>query len=256
MKTDVVRTHFLQQNKVWIIKNLKQVVNMNNFYDNDGYLLKLYQRLVDDELKLQNEKKRLEFIELKKSEQGLARLDPNVDDKMHHEGEGSEPVLRLKKTQVKNVSYLLNHWYYFAKQNLYLKGLVSEFEERQAQLLCEKCGLDTCLKTIPQIPLVDIMSRYRIEYAGLPFNKYDWIKFYEKKQKFMTLCPDCEVIEQMKKVNLRRGKSGTKSISKMNSSQALPGEKLQAHIAKPTKIILKDWLMRAKSSLLHLKPQT
>jgi len=130
--------------------------------------------------------------------------------------------------------------------------LVAEFEETQAQLLCEKCGLDVDLNTINQIPLVKIVSDFRIEYAGLPFNKYEWIRFYEKMQKFMTLCPDCETIEQMKNNNERRRKTSIKISSKLTTSRDNKNNgSVGGGSNKVLKSILFPWHLQAKSRLLH-----
>ena len=48
MEIDVVRKHFVQCNKEWIIKNMKEFLVADNFYDNDDYLLNIYKNLVND----------------------------------------------------------------------------------------------------------------------------------------------------------------------------------------------------------------
>ena len=49
MQTDYFRQLFLVSNKQWIITNLRKYIDVENFYDQEGYLIKVYQSLVDEE---------------------------------------------------------------------------------------------------------------------------------------------------------------------------------------------------------------
>jgi hypothetical protein len=49
MEVDVVRKHFVKCNKEWIIQNMKDFLSAENFYDNDDYLLKLYDLLLQED---------------------------------------------------------------------------------------------------------------------------------------------------------------------------------------------------------------
>ena len=61
MEIDVVRKHFVQCNKEWIIKNMKEFLTADNFYDNDDYLLNIYKNLVDDTKQEYRERRKKEM---------------------------------------------------------------------------------------------------------------------------------------------------------------------------------------------------
>ena len=65
MEADLLRKHFVQYNKDWIIKNLKHILKADNFEDNDGYLLNMFQMLTNEAKKEEKEKRREEMLKKK-----------------------------------------------------------------------------------------------------------------------------------------------------------------------------------------------
>ncbi len=284
MRTNFFRQFFIRENKDWIINNLKNFVQSENFHDNEGYLLRIYQKLVDEEIRENNEKKRKDFIQQKKyehlSQLTMKDLDLATEG---HRGDTSqqqveEKVTRIKKSVVKPMTFLIYHWLYFAKQNLYLKSLVTDIDNSKIASHCAKCGQEYALKLVTQKPLTELQAQFRLQYAGLPFNKYEWRRFYEKKQQFRTLCDDCKFIDLMKKKKIIRSKSRASSriendtdTSKVYNQNQVPShnqldpfdaspaskEEKEPRIAAsaPLKKILLSWYIASKSENLHKEPE-
>ena len=59
MEVDLIRKTFIQLNKEWIINNLGLFLQPENFLDNDEYILKLYEKLLNEVKSEENEKKKL-----------------------------------------------------------------------------------------------------------------------------------------------------------------------------------------------------
>jgi len=282
MRTNFFRQFFIRENKDWIINNLKNFIQSENFHDNEGYLLRIYQKLVDEEIRENNEKKRKDFIQQKKYEH-LSQLTMKDLD-LVNEGQRTdagqtqaveEKVTRIKKSVVKPLTFLIYHWLYFAKQNLYLKSLVTDIDSSKIASHCAKCGQEYALKLVTQKPLVELEAQFRLQYAGLPFNKYEWRRFYEKKQQFRTLCDDCKFIDLMKKKKIIRTKSrassrvmdgDTDNSRLMTQNQAPSQQHLDPFDNSPTsqtekepriaanaplKKILLSWYYASKSDNLH-----
>ena len=57
------------------------------------------------------------------------------------------------------------------------------------------------------------MKEFRIVIAGRPFNKEEWKKFYEKNQKFTTLCIDCN-FRAKQKILKNSKKNGSMKLKK------------------------------------------
>lgn len=45
IEVDIVRKHFVNCNKKWIIENMKEFLTADNFYDKDDYLMTIYKDL-------------------------------------------------------------------------------------------------------------------------------------------------------------------------------------------------------------------
>lgn len=125
------------------------------------------------------------------------------------------------------------------------------------------------------------MIGYKIEYAGLQFDVRYWRRFYEKKQKFSTLCSDCEMLEFVRQRQNKKTQDLLNEATKRPSALVIPGigtskvsvysynpnlltvnfliqttekdnqEKLVQKLPLPLKHILYDWYMGTKSRMLH-----
>jgi hypothetical protein len=60
--SDLIRQHFLQMNKDWLIRHMHYYIDKTQFSENDGYLLKLYRTLVEEETFEKKQKRRQELL--------------------------------------------------------------------------------------------------------------------------------------------------------------------------------------------------
>lgn len=67
IRSDLGRKIFLQENKEWLIKQLKFVLRYEDFHDKDGYLLKVYHKLADEEKLEEKQQQRQAYIDVQKS---------------------------------------------------------------------------------------------------------------------------------------------------------------------------------------------
>jgi len=266
MLTKAFRESFIKANKPWIIKNMKHFLSVENFYENEGYLLRLYRSLEEEEIKEKNERKRRELISKKKHEHmaEMAFKDLVEEHRRRVEGEyymPEEKVLRIKKSVIKPMIFLVHHWYFFAKQNIYLRNLIADIDVSKLKSKCDKCSQEYTLKVVPKIPITDLVTEFRLKYAGLPFNKYEWRNFYEKNQKFRTLCDDCQFIAWIKKFKGKKGQptSTTSQKEKSEESQKLTTEPIKKAEPALTKKDLPSslkktlfiWRMTANARRMH-----
>jgi hypothetical protein len=59
MEVDLIRHTFIQLNKEWLINNLNLFVNAETFLENDEYLLRLYEKMLNEVKRDEIETKRL-----------------------------------------------------------------------------------------------------------------------------------------------------------------------------------------------------
>jgi len=62
MEVDLIRKTFINLNKEWIYNNLPLFIKSDNFLENDEYLLKLYEKILNDVKRDEIEAKRLQLL--------------------------------------------------------------------------------------------------------------------------------------------------------------------------------------------------
>jgi hypothetical protein len=65
--------------------------------------------------------------------------------------------------------------------------------DRMLEDHCKRCGIDIELRVVEYTKLEKMSNMFKYRSLGVPFNKVEWRRFYEKHQKFITLCLDCEI---------------------------------------------------------------
>ncbi|KRX03661.1 hypothetical protein PPERSA_04213 [Pseudocohnilembus persalinus] len=168
IEEDIVRKHFVQCNKLWIIQNMKEFLTVDNFYDNDEYLIQVYRKLQAEAKEQNRETRKMEIQQKKKQEkeQQQKMKENQKQDKQHQ-------LISISKQQDQNLRDMLYLWYYQAKQVLYLKSLVKNFQQqkKKEESNCRICGIDIETELIEIIPFSQIMNTYRFKYTARPFNK-------------------------------------------------------------------------------------
>ena len=254
MEADLFRKHFIQYNKDWIIKNLKIVIKPDHFEENDGYLLNLYNALKNEASQEAKEKRREEML-IRKKETGVAAsrfkeegispengINPN-EDEIHEEVlyNNEENILKIKRNVLENVKKILQIWLYNAKECGYLKKIVSDILNKKKEGVCRKCGIDVELNVRENVPFLQLLRNFRVRLAGLPFNKDEWRKYYEKNQRFITYCSDCDLVHMLKNKQKMLNYNTKKQHARKNDKNV---EKDYA------KLILLKWLLLARSQIL------
>lgn len=256
MEADLFRKHFIQYNKEWIIKNLKLVIKADHFEENDGYLLNLYNVLKNEASQEAKEKRREEMLIRKKEGLSHSRfkedgqniengLLASNDDEIHEEVlyNNEENILKIKKFVLENLKKILQIWLYNAKECGYLKKLVQDILNKKKEGVCRRCGIDVELSVRENIPFLQLLRNFRVRLAGLPFNKEEWRRFYEKNQRFITLCSDCDLVHMVKNKQ-----------KMLNYTKKLHAKKNDKNVEKDlAKLILLKWLFMARASILHNK---
>jgi hypothetical protein len=255
MEADLFRKHFIQYNKEWIIKNLKIVIKPDHFEENDGYLLNLYNLLKNEASQEAKEKRREEMLIRKKEGLAVSRfkeegsLQENgmgspKEDEIHEEVlyNNEENILKIKRYALENVKKILQIWLYNAKECGYLKKIVSDILNKKKEGVCRRCGIDVELNVRENVPFVQLLRNFRVRLAGLPFNKDEWKKFYEKNQRFITLCSDCDLVHMVK----------NKQKMLNYNTKKLHARKNDKNVEKDwAKLILLKWLFMARAQLLY-----
>jgi len=253
MEADLFRKHFIQYNKEWIIKNMKIVIKPEHFDENDGYLLNLYNVLKNEASQEAKEKRREEMLIRKKEGLTLSRfkeegvspengMNPN-EDEIHEEVlyNNEENILKIKRYVLENVKRILQIWLYNAKECGYLKKLVSDILNKKKEGVCRRCGIDVELNVRENVPFLQLLRNFRVRLAGLPFNKDEWRKFYEKNQRFITLCSDCDLVHMVK----------NKQKMLNYNTKKLHARKNEKNVEKDwAKLILLKWLYMARAEML------
>lgn len=255
MEADLFRKHFIQYNKDWILKNLKLVIKAEHFEENDGYLLNLYNVLKNEAALEAKERRREEMIRKK---EGLAAptkfrgddmesngLLASNDEEIHGEvlnNNEEKNIIKVPKHLMENIiRKVLQFWLYNAKESVYLKKLVQDILNRKKEGVCRRCGIDVELNVRENVPFLQLIRNFRVRLAGLQFNKDEWRKFYEKNQRFITLCSDCDLVHMMKNKQ-----------KMLNFSKKIQAKKNDKGVEKDiSKQILLNWLLAARASLLH-----
>ena len=259
MEADLFRKHFIQYNKEWIIKNLKLVIKSEHFEENDGYLLNLYNVLKNEASQEAKEKRREEMLIRKKEGLTVARfkedgqnaengLNLGNDEEIHEEVlyNNEENILKIKKFVLENLKKILQIWLYNAKEWGYLKKLVQDILNKKKEGVCRTCGIDVELNVRENVPFLQLLRNFRVRLAGLPFNKDEWRKFYDKNQRFITLCSDCDLVHMVKNKQ-----------KMLNYTKKLQAKKNDKNVEKDlAKLILLKWLFLARAELLHRKDDT
>jgi len=254
MEADLFRKHFIQYNKEWIIKNLKLVIKSDHFEENDGYLLNLYNVLKNEAGQEAKERRREEMLIRKKEGLTLSRFKDDGNNAESGQNAGNyeeiheevlynneENILKIKKFVLENLKKILQIWLYNAKECGYLKRLVSDILNKKKECGCRRCGIDVELNVRENVPFLQLMRNFRVRLAGLPFNKDEWRRFYEKNQRFITLCSDCDLVHMVKNKQ-----------KMLNYTKKLQAKKNDKNIEKDyAKLILLKWLFLARASLLH-----
>lgn len=92
-----------------------------------------------------------------------------------------------------NIKKILEIWFHNARERKYLKRIISDIIAKKKESVCKQCKIDVELNVIEKLPFLQILKEFRIKLAGLPFLREEWRRFYEKTQKFITLCIECEI---------------------------------------------------------------
>ena len=85
-----------------------------------------------------------------------------------------------------------------------LKEMVSDIIIRKLREKCQRCKSLFRLQVIQKIPFSEIVRRYRVSMAGIPFTRSRWRRFYTKNQIFVTLCMECAYLDNLKGQNLKK----------------------------------------------------
>lgn len=104
-----------------------------------------------------------------------------------------ENAIKIKKSAIINIKKILEIWFHNARERKYLKKLIADIIAKKKESVCKQCKIDVELNAIEKLPFLQILKEFRIKLAGLPFLKEEWRRFYEKTQKFITLCIECEI---------------------------------------------------------------
>lgn len=110
--------------------------------------------------------------------------------------------------------------------------------------------------------MYDIIIKFRVRLAGLIPTEESWVEFYEKTQKFVTLCRNCLILKE-----IRNYLDASKTIGTSDKSSSLEFAKqikqaegkpkrlykdiIQKDIKGRFKAIMVSWLGQARSNLLH-----
>lgn len=251
MEADLFRKHFIQYNKEWILKNLKLVIKPEHFEENDGYLIGLYNVLKSEAAQEGKEKRREEMLIRKKEGRGYSKLKEDVQASADNNGEediheeilynNEENILKIPQHIMDNLEKILQFWLYYAKETGYLKKLVQDIVNKKKEGSCRHCGIDVELNIRENVPFLQLVRNFRVRLAGLPFNKDEWRKYYEKNQRFITLCSDCDLMHVVKNKQ-----------KMLNYTKKLLTKKNEKNVEKDvSKLIFLKWLLLARSSLLH-----
>ncbi|CAD8201131.1 unnamed protein product [Paramecium pentaurelia] len=252
IEVDAFKKHFIKLNKDWLVSNLELFINVDQFTQHDEFLLQTYQLLLNDERKAQKEiirneqmikkQKELELKSKKKRRKTSQSQSIIKSQRDIEEIDGYQHTIRIKRSQVENLRKILSIWYYKAKQTLFLKYLVSDVLAQNQAEHCKRCGLDIELRVVELIPFEKMSNQFKYRIMGTPFNKFEWIKYYETHQKFVTLCIDCE--NAYKSRFLQRQNQSANDVAKLAS---------QNFVAKA---FVFKWLYAARARMLHKKSQT
>lgn len=74
---------------------------------------------------------------------------------------------------------MLQVWYFNAKERLYLRNLIKDIADSKKQNACQKCGINIELNLVEIISFNQILRKFRVQFVGYPFNKYQWREFYQ-----------------------------------------------------------------------------
>ncbi|KAL4446652.1 hypothetical protein ABPG74_005590 [Tetrahymena malaccensis] len=202
MEEDEIREHFLKCNKEWLIKNMKDFLTPESFLENNEYLLnEVYRQLLDDQKKEEKEIRRQQMQQIKKDQEEKKTTDITIKRNESNNENGTitandkedNTIYLYPGTKEHSVLVkIIQIWYYRAKQVCFLKNLVKSTKESKLQNKCQICDIDIELNVIELESFNQLIYQFKVRNAARPFNKYQWINFYEKNQRFQTMCIDCE----------------------------------------------------------------
>lgn len=240
---------FIKKKKEFLIGNLHKIVTKADFLSQNGFLLRIYKLLDDSVRKEQINVMKREIVEKNEFKKSSIQLL-----------EENGIIISSKKGFVRLLT-MLHFWYSLGKETLFFRRLIADIPLKYLEKICGTCSSDENLFAVEQIDFYQILKEYREHFKGLISFGNQWIKFYEKRQNFKTLCKECKLIEEIKKFKQEVKKK--EYIKKKIKDAKLEGLHEQPIFKEITREEIRPnclrfillWYSTAKSNLLHV-PQT
>lgn len=218
---EAVKHYFISSRSGWIVANLHRILSKRNFHEDGRRILTKYI------LELNAQKRRRLESRRRQVEQELLQNEGRV-------GAHGPRVLTVSLKLMQNtVQPVLSQWLALAKQYALLKRFVQDAKERKSN--CEFCKIDMELEVLEKYPFWEVVNRFRVENVGKPFSAHAFAEFYRQNQQLITICFECK----LKKEHIHRSERLEMIKSKNNLC---------------ARLIVRKWLMCARSILLHQRP--
>ncbi len=195
---------------------------------------------------------------LKTSEKNTNQLDELIELKRINEDNFNKQLNRdLIFINKKSNQFILKFcllskiWLGKAKEVNLFKKWSLEFLEKILKKTCEICKSRFNLHIVQEKPFNNLIMMYKNKRIGEDFSKISWNIFFEKNQKFKTLCMECSYSENVKKKKREIEESkNKKNVAKLN----IIDRDLRKKLNKPhVKGIILNWLFEARSNILLQK---
>ena len=262
LQTNPFRHKFLRVNREWLIHNIASILGGKNYMKNAGpeieFLQKIYQRAVNaQEI---DRKLKMHFDHIQND---LGVMPYNKEQEVDVAGQISDdsisdiPVHHWQipfQITYDHIQEIAKRWIDFAKHNMRLKEMVSDLIVKRLRPKCQRCKSVFRLQVIQKVPFTEIVHRYRMQMAGIPFTRSRWRRFFVKNQIFITMCMECAYLDNLKGQNLRTKGDGDENMVAVNAIKHIGSHNMvvKSNIKKKhVRNIIRFWIHQARANLLH-----
>jgi len=139
-------------------------------------------------------------------------------------------------------------WLGKAKEIILFKKWSLELLRKIINKNCEKCKSTFNLHVFQKNPINNIIHGYKNQMIGKEFSKVSWLLYFEKNQKFITLCMECSYLQNV----IKKDKENKDYQIKVKIGKlGVIDKELRNNLKKPhVRGILFNWLFEARSNLL------
>eukprot|EP00814_Leptocylindrus_danicus_P022468 CAMPEP_0116032652 /NCGR_PEP_ID=MMETSP0321-20121206/18304_1 /TAXON_ID=163516 /ORGANISM="Leptocylindrus danicus var. danicus, Strain B650" /LENGTH=1662 /DNA_ID=CAMNT_0003508143 /DNA_START=2771 /DNA_END=7759 /DNA_ORIENTATION=+ len=169
--SETFRHKFLKHNRSWIIDQLPNILTPRTLRRSRPYLIGQFTKI-------------------------LNKLNKDISSDSEEEQQSFETVALNAPSRK-----LLKFWLNQAKRRIKLRQVVQPLILRARSPYCEQCLSQKLLQVEPLVDIEHMDTQFKLQHSGDEFNQAKWKHFWQKHQRYRTLCLPCISLSKQKERN-------------------------------------------------------